>query len=446
MKLFPTEPDFVPGAKGFRDKDVSSQPYDLLQRAETGKQLSDLLERIDQPLVIALDGEWGSGKSHFLRLWAGAHRLENGGKARVVYFDAFEHDFLDDPLISLVGVISDAIAGQGKSGSRLETLRKWGAKLAKPAARITIAAATGGASELAAAIADPIIAATGKELTSLAENFWQNEDGRRAAMAEFRKALSALTSELGGQAQKLIIVVDELDRCRPDFALSLLEVIKHFFTVPHVHFVLGANMIALTDSVRTRYGQGCDAERYLQKFVHVTMRLPTKFSGAGVDVRFAYFDEVVKSVALPPRVTDALEDHLKFVVQSNGLSLRDVERVVAQTLLVPELEKFAPNYRHIILTAILARVGAPDLYRQLRAGKAVAKSLLSFYGIPVDEQDNESGFETYMRVFWRSALHGEGTDQSFKHLLLDYYGGDRRDYIEQFLRNRLDTFGLASPG
>ena len=66
-----------------------------------GKKLTDLVDRIDQPLVIALDGEWGSGKSHFLKLWTGAHQNgELGGKAKVIYFDAFEHDYLDDPGLS----------------------------------------------------------------------------------------------------------------------------------------------------------------------------------------------------------------------------------------------------------------------------------------------------------------------------------------------------------
>ncbi|MCA3444349.1 MAG: hypothetical protein INF52_13420 [Rhodobacter sp.] len=88
MRLTPPEPDFTPGEKGFDDKDATGLPYDLLGRKAVGEQLSDLIERIDEPLVIALDGGWGSGKSHFLRLWTGAHRKENGGTAKVIYFDA----------------------------------------------------------------------------------------------------------------------------------------------------------------------------------------------------------------------------------------------------------------------------------------------------------------------------------------------------------------------
>ncbi len=82
MKLFPPQDTCTIYKTGFGTDDI-------LGRAETGKRLSDLLERIEDPVVVALDGRWGSGKSHFLKRWVGAHTLENDGRATVVYFDAF---------------------------------------------------------------------------------------------------------------------------------------------------------------------------------------------------------------------------------------------------------------------------------------------------------------------------------------------------------------------
>jgi hypothetical protein len=81
MTFFAPEPQFPPGSVGFDSKDEHGQSYDLLGRKAMGGRLSELLERINQPLVVALDGGWGSGKSHFLKLWAGAHGLENKGTA-----------------------------------------------------------------------------------------------------------------------------------------------------------------------------------------------------------------------------------------------------------------------------------------------------------------------------------------------------------------------------
>ena len=88
MKLFPPDPEIKLYETGFGDSD----PFN---RVETGKSLSSLVERIEDPLVIALDGGWGSGKTWFLKRWVGAHKLENGGNATTVYFDAFAHDRRD---------------------------------------------------------------------------------------------------------------------------------------------------------------------------------------------------------------------------------------------------------------------------------------------------------------------------------------------------------------
>ena len=82
MKLFPPNPPIKLYEDGFLQ-------LDLLDRRPIGRHLSDLVERIDDPFVVAVDGLWGSGKSFFLRCWVGAHKVENNGKATTVYFDAF---------------------------------------------------------------------------------------------------------------------------------------------------------------------------------------------------------------------------------------------------------------------------------------------------------------------------------------------------------------------
>lgn len=82
-------------------------------------------------------------------------------------------------------------------------------------------------------------------------------------------------------AAPIVIVIDELDRCRPDYALAVLEVIKHFFAVPKVHFILGINGEALESSVRARYGVDVDAESYLRKFINASFSLPRAIGHRG---------------------------------------------------------------------------------------------------------------------------------------------------------------------
>ena len=88
MRLFPP-PLAIGDTEGFTEE------KDLFDRADLGRGLANLIDAADEPLVIAVDGQWGSGKTVFLRMWAG--ELRKKGIA-VVFFDAFENDFAEDHL------------------------------------------------------------------------------------------------------------------------------------------------------------------------------------------------------------------------------------------------------------------------------------------------------------------------------------------------------------
>lgn len=71
-----------------------------------------------------------------------------------------------------------------------------------------------------------------------------------------------------------MLFIDELDRCKPDFAIHMLEVIKHVFDVEGVQFVLVCNTQQLKASICHCYGGSVDAQRYLDKFLKFTFALP----------------------------------------------------------------------------------------------------------------------------------------------------------------------------
>ncbi|WP_347312570.1 KAP family P-loop NTPase fold protein [Defluviimonas sp. SAOS-178_SWC] len=439
MKFF-LEDRYIPvGKVGFQDNDHEGRPYDMLGRADTGKRISDLVERIDQPLVIAFDGEWGSGKSHFLKLWTGAHVIENGGTARVIYFDAFEHDYLDDPLPSLVGTVQEQWRDKKGVANTFSRVRTAAAKLAKPITRVGLAAATAGATEIAVAAVDPILEATGKELSKAVDDFWKKESARRSAMEEFRKALVGLTEVKDGPPQKIVFVVDELDRCRPDFALALLEIIKHFFAVPNVHFVLGSNLRSLENSVRARYGDKIDAAGYLKKFIHLTLKPPRSHGSLDAHAATAYFRSLSNLLQVPSAVASEIEHHFRYLTRQEVVSLRDVERIVAHTQLIPKLGLMQNGYRYLLVAATMLRILAPDTYSKLRSGSATHSDILSIYGLD-SSFDTDDGFITWSREFWMAALSGVGSGDEFRRYLRDCFSGDRKEYVEQILGRHLDNF------
>lgn len=96
--------------------------HDKLNRKPMADKLFNLVERIDDPLVIALDGGWGSGKSVFLKCWVGEHLKTHRDKATTLYFDAFEHDYLDDPLIAPTGALAERLGDEDTASALLKTL------------------------------------------------------------------------------------------------------------------------------------------------------------------------------------------------------------------------------------------------------------------------------------------------------------------------------------
>lgn len=345
-----------------------------LGRAEDGKKLSDLVEKIAEPMVIAVDAPWGAGKSVFLKCWVGEHiKEEHGNKATTVYFDAFQHDFLDDPLIALTGVITERFEKVSSRSKKWKPVKEAASKLVRPAARIGLALATAGASEAAGVIVDAGLAAGSKELEKASDEFWKKEDGKRAAMQSFRDALEHLAAE-----QKLVIVVDELDRCRPDYALNLLEVIKHFFNVPNVHFVLGVNLTELENSVRARYGAGVNAGLYLQKFVHVTMHLNESSRVGNRKQITAHFENVGKLLSLSENQTFTMAKRILQTNKPKLVSLRTIERIGTSIKVSNvEGEPQSDNQGLYILRAalIIIKEGDKALYRRILERKEPKEDL-----------------------------------------------------------------------
>jgi hypothetical protein len=358
---------------------------DILDRTKVSKSLSALLDRIEDPLVIALDGRWGTGKSYFLKRWVGAHQRQNDGKALTLYFDAFANDYLSDPLVALVSALTDRIPKEDIE--KLERLKSAATKFIKPLARIGLNIATFGAKEGLNDLGDAVADAFGGEAAKTVDNFWQQAEGRQAAMENFRDALSKLVEgPEGGNPTPLVIVIDELDRCRPDYALEVLEVIKHFFAVPMVHFVLGVNTTALANSVKARYGHDIDASAYLQKFVSLTVALPDRISGQhqSVPTVLTYAKHTAKAMDLPEEyVEEIVERQLPVVLRNNSVSIRDVGKILGAVAILPPAAittQLLMGWRSTAASMIIARVVNRDIFNKMLNASLSDDELVAYLG------------------------------------------------------------------
>ncbi|NVK83929.1 MAG: hypothetical protein HWE21_06385 [Cytophagia bacterium] len=435
---------------------------DLLNRKRSGERLSELLERVEDPVVVALDGPWGTGKSFFLQRWVGAHTMQNGGAATTVYFDAFAHDYLEDPLIALTGAVGSQLETDRTKGI-WENAKRLAFQVARPAFRMAMAVGTAGATEVAGPIMDAAIESGAKSLESAADDFWKREEGRKAAMGEFRACLAALTSpstEGAGDEKPLVVVVDELDRCRPDYALTILEVIKHFFAVPRVHFVLGTSLDALEKSVRARYGPDVDAASYLKRFITLKMQLADTLDDRGIQrAETEYFVKASRAMGIEQALIDEMKTHLRLAGKSAGITLRDVEKVMTSLVLLPrrkEMGSVLSGWRSLICSMALLKVMKPDFARAAIEGSASLKEVDQFYGFTpsmLGQEDAEDRSEYnhdafVIRRFWEFALSGGRQPEAERDMVarqFDPFGSIRKtDILAAIERDFFRDFDLVS--
>ena len=224
-----------------------------------------------------------------------------------VYYDAWANDDHDDPVLSLV--YATMTSGQSKYSP--EKKEKLGEILASIANAVT-----------GRPISEALKAVKG---TDCLESLKQRND----IHALVREFLDELILE---KANRLAIFVDELDRCRPAFAVQLLERIKHYFDDERVTFVFSINLTQLQHTVKGYYGYAFDATRYLDKFFDLRLMLPTVDRKAFVKNRFPF----AKTGNLHVKICTHISDHFSF-------TLREMERYMRLTHMIANKGVYRKN-------------------------------------------------------------------------------------------------------
>lgn len=249
------------------DMTSSNNTYegDALNRAAFGTNLSKLISHLDSG-VIGIDGAWGAGKTWFgQRIRIG---LRESPQIRTIWIDTFAADWHDDPVLSLLAEFSEQLP----KDQREEFLTS----AAPLAAKLLIAAGKAGLKA-----AGNVVGFNGETVDEVIDAAQSASDAyikkRLQELAERKKSIEQLKKLLSGavpQDGKIVVFVDELDRCSPAYAIRFLERIKHLFEIPGVVFVLLWNRTQIHQAVKTFYGQDTDGQMYLDRFVDYPIRLP----------------------------------------------------------------------------------------------------------------------------------------------------------------------------
>ena len=310
------------------------------------------------PMVI--DGGWGTGKTEFCRKLIRLMQ-EQYSNYQPVYIDAFRSDHSGEPLLALLAEIIKACTPEDTGEQPSEQRKNITKKVAKAAGFVmkTVAKAAVGhvlkqnmedlaegmsqiindeqeAKNAAATVAG---AATILASHSIDATIDATVEALLKEQIEAEKNLETLKACLKELAadKPIILFIDELDRCRPDYAVDMLEVIKHVFDVENVKVVLVTNTKQLRAAINHRYGAEVDAQKYLDKFLKYSFALPDKVVARIEEERALVSIEYFKQLIQNSRIADELKglteqqiilNFISDMIERNGLSLRETERLV----------------------------------------------------------------------------------------------------------------------
>ncbi len=296
----------------FNRKNIAEKAIKLLQ--------SDL---DISPMII--DGGWGAGKTEF------CHKLINLMKEsdthELIYVDAFKSDHADEPLMTVLAEVLKLIPNDAQRASFIKKI--------VPAIRYGIKASLkAGVSHFlrqdAADFVDDfdkeIQKAADKAIDSSVESMLDDHINADKSLKALQDVLNEVSAE-----KPIVIFIDELDRCRPNFAINMLEIIKHVFNIDKVQFVLITNTEQLKASVEHCYGERVDSHRYLDKFINFRFSLPVQVNRNSRYYSSAselYLKELIASRnILPPGLGEEgpVTDFIFNLIKINNLSLREIE-------------------------------------------------------------------------------------------------------------------------
>lgn len=272
------------------DKNVlESIKNNTLGRNIDVKETIELLERIEGNFFISLDAKWGNGKTFFVRQtektleyltkreWAmnEAEKTQAENLKKIfektdleslnikqsylpIYYNAWLYDNHNDPLLSLVYAISKLIdvntkLPQDKKSTILNLL-----------STLTVAVNLG---------KTPVSVGVNPNIHSGSKDILDEIKTSEEIRTIVKNVLDEVITE---RAQRLVILLDELDRCRPDYAIQTLERIKHYFDDDRIIIIASINKEQLVHTVRNVYGEYFDASGYLNRFFDLSLHLPNR--------------------------------------------------------------------------------------------------------------------------------------------------------------------------
>ncbi|EHR6782879.1 KAP family P-loop NTPase fold protein [Vibrio parahaemolyticus] len=392
-----------------------SPDIDIFKRKGFGERLANLVENSGGSPVIALDSGWGEGKSTFIKMWRGYLENHREPEIKSIYFDAFENDYQKDPFLTLASEIYQLITVEDE-----ETKIKFKDKAAKAAKSLVRGALKVSVKVGTAGIVDgSAVDVAEKELSNLVadqvddliKERFEHAEKDKLALKEFRSYLSNFANEVNG-GKPIVFIIDELDRCKPDFALELLEQVKHLFSVKGITFLLVTNREQLEESIKCKYGQGINPTNYLHKFINVWLTMP-RASDEYNDNGYQFLQNALSGMKEENEVIANTESIsvLNDIVKFYQPSFREIERMLSYFSIINNMlgsQRYLENYQYMISMVCYLKACQPSCLKVVN-GKLNSSHIIE--AARLDEIDSSASYYSlqYVNKLVRFDLADEDT-------------------------------------
>lgn len=260
---------------------------DILNRGPFIEKIVSLIGIIEQEgrsLSLAIDGRWGSGKTFVLNelekeLESMMFDKSNSKQFYVFHYNCWQYDYYDEPVIAIVSAMQEKVLEETK---KLSCPTDWEfAKTVISEIAGTLIKNKIGIDPIEIIINNRKKCYVGKSMNSEFDQLFSFKD----ALEKTRENIEKL-----GKRKEIVIVVDELDRCLPEYAIKVLERMHHLFEgIDNVIVIYAVDSKQIEYSIKTIFGECTDVDRYLKRFIDLTLELNLGYVQDGLYEKYASF-------------------------------------------------------------------------------------------------------------------------------------------------------------
>lgn len=336
-------------------EDLSCCESDILNRQPFIDKLKKIIEitaRDKGNKCFAINGAWGTGKTFILKRLS--EQIEND--YLVIHYNAWENDFYNEPLIAILSLFVDKFNDLNKNDNVLKSLRE-----------ASIETIKNGFKKIIEGFAKKVLHVNIFNcVESLKENIQVSYDKNKIdcsfddnlslqqAKKEINDALTTITKE-----KTIVVLVDELDRCLPEYAIKVLERLHHVFNgVANLQVVLSIDKSQLENTIKTIFGDNVNMHKYLSKFIDFEIELDNGDKSDNFEEKFCVFCRNFQCVQQFIR-----QEHVNFFLKNifENINVRQREKIIDKALMIHNIiSKNGQTYDYSFGCALLLLI--TDLY------------------------------------------------------------------------------------